>query len=211
MFHLTNPLPKNCFVAVSGGIDSMFALHWLNRRPGRVVGIVHINHVTGPFSYQAEKLVRRIGETIKPLHGTIVYTLPSCKTPKGRSKEEYWREQRYYKFYILNQVYRLPIVLAHNLNDCVEEYVMKSIVKGKHGTIGYSNSEHGCVRPFRTVSRAEIVQYMTANKLEWIDDPSNSDEKYLRNRVRHSVIPMLETINPGLSSMVKRMIITEKI
>ncbi len=56
-FRLTHPLPEKCIVAVSGGVDSLSALHFLRQVEGRVASVIHINHSSGVFSEESEALV----------------------------------------------------------------------------------------------------------------------------------------------------------
>ncbi len=200
MFKLLHPLPHRVLLACSGGVDSMAAFHWL-RRSDKLAGVIHINHGTGAFANEAEDFVRSVCRE----YGMFLRWEKIEGTPPiGESKEKWWRDQRYAFFYQHAQLEDLKVVTAHNLNDCVEEYVINSIVRGRQGVIPYS---HGpVIRPFRTWSRHLIEEYAKRNQLKWVNDPSNVDRKYLRNMVRHEILPNLRKINLGLDSMVRRMI-----
>lgn len=200
LFKLTHKLPEKCWVAVSGGADSMAALHWLCM--GRKVeGIIHIDHNTGEFSDDAmtvvwDTWVKMEGMEIRWVHldGT---------TPLYGSLEEYWRDARYAAYKEIDA----PVVVAHNLDDCVEEYVMNTIVRGRMGTIPY---EHGnCIRPFRLWRRDSILEYCVRKGIHYLDDPSNKDTKFKRNLIRHNIMPELLKLNPGLYKVVTKMIIRD--
>lgn len=204
MFKLIHQLPRKIILACSGGIDSIAAFHWLNRSE-KLNRVVHINHGTGKFADEAEEMVSNLcGDQRIPCSTYRINGQP----PQGESKENWWRVQRYQAFEAESHCYGdAAIVLAHNLDDCVEEYVINSIVRGRHGTIPY---QHGpVVRPFRTWSRDSITDYAIRNKLVWKEDPSNTDTKFLRNRIRHETMPHLYELNPGLHTMVRRMIESE--
>ncbi len=199
LFNLTRKLPKKCWVAVSGGADSMAALHWLCM--GRKVeGVVHIHHNTGDFADKASDLVEDTAcDSSLQFRGWKL----SGDTPLYGSLEEYWRNARYSAFSEIDA----PVVVAHNLDDCVEEYVMNTMVRGRMGTIPY---EHGnCIRPFRLWRRDSILDYCARKNIHYIDDPSNKDTKFKRNLIRHKVMPELLKLNPGLYKVVTKMIIRD--
>ena len=198
---LTNTLPKHCYVALSGGPDSVMAAHWLgNGGVNRVVGVIHVHHNTGEFADRACEFVN------KNYMGVINFKITD-PIPEGASKEEFWREQRY-KFF--SQVTDYPIVTAHNLNDCVEEYLINKLIRfSPKDTISY-NGPSNVIRPFRTTSRKAILDYCRVNNLQYLMDPSNLFTKYLRNKIRHDVIPNLLEVNPGIFTQVKKLILKDK-
>ena len=205
MFELTHKLPEKCLVAVSGGVDSVAALHWLSRKPGRVQGIVHVNHGT-KFSERSEAAACALGK----LYGLPVqvhrFDAQWFGNP-GDSLESVWRDMRYESFETVHKLTGLSIVLAHNFNDCLEEYLICTMVRGYFGTMPYA---HGpCIRPFRKWKRSDIVDYAARNSLEWVEDPSNKDEKFLRTRIRHQVVPLVKNVNPGIWNLVEKAMDTQ--
>ena len=203
-FELTHPLPTVCSVAVSGGVDSMAALHFLNQVPGRVHSVVHVHHNTGRFADEALALVQEVCE--KQKLDLFTYHVENTAAP-GQSREEFWRNQRYRHFWQhsaanLNQ--STPIVLAHHFDDCLEEYIMCTMVRGYVGTIPYSHDF--CIRPFRLWKREGIHRYARRHDLDWIDDPSNNFVRATRNRIRNRIIPHLLLINAGIHSIVQEVI-----
>lgn len=202
-FKLTHPLPEKCMVAVSGGVDSVTALHWLNRIEGRVQGVVHMNHNTGDYADSAEQTVRHLADKLSiPIFVRRLERSPE----EGHSPENWWREQRYRWFTEVSAVEgNLPIVVAHNMDDCLEEYVMCTMVRGFSGTIPYA---HGpCIRPFRLWKRVEIENFAIANKITWNEDPTNKDiYRFKRAFIRHELVPKVKELNPGVYKIVERMI-----
>lgn len=175
----------------------MSALHFL-RKPSRngLLGVVHINHGT-PHAKEAELFVKSF---CKMTHLPIMsYKIPG-DPPKGKSKECWWRDQRYSCF---NSVLgKAPIILAHNFDDCLEEYLMCTIVRDYRGTIPYSHGR--CIRPFRLWKRKDIEEYANRNSVMFIEDPSNKDTQFTRNYIRKNIVPHALKINPGLYKIVKR-------
>ena len=193
--HVIKTLPSKIAVAVSGGIDSIVTLHWLNKR--RDVLAVHYIHDS---EYANEEF-----EFVKKLCTDIGVDLLSQQQPitdrKNLSQEEYWRNGRYEFF----KGIPLPVCTGHTLDDAVESYLFTAM----HGQGKYMEYSHAnVVRPFITTRKSELVEYASKNKLSFLEDPSNSDINFAaRNRIRHCIIPEALKINPGLHNMVKRRII----
>jgi len=197
MFKLTHPLPNRCWVAVSGGIDSVVALHWLAQVPDRVLGIFHVNHNTGLYADTAEENVKILAGKYDVKY--IGYRITG-KPPTGESKEAWWREKRYEFFHKTTD----PVVIAHHLDDCVEEYLMNTIVRGRIGTIPYSNKN--CIRPFRGWKRKDISHYFAKNNLKALLDPSNEDISFKRNYIRHELMRHILYLNPGIYKTVRKLL-----
>ena len=226
------PLPRHCYIAVSGGQDSMAALHFLTKVRNRVKGIIHFNHGScffkvglhkraEKFSDKAEVFVRKQADKYNlPIE---VGYISDMKIPKGESPQAYWSLQRYE---FLKRALRVsgnyPIVLAHTLDDVIEGHVMKTYLRGKikdsiidpktwkaslyqlsDNLITYRSPRADIIRPFRTWSREDMKSYCLDNKVSYVDDPMNNDESFKRVFVRNNIIPKLREANPGLD---KRMI-----
>jgi tRNA(Ile)-lysidine synthase len=129
--------------------------------------------------------------------------------PTGESPEAYWREQRYT---FLDKVARdadLPIVLGHQMGDCLEEYLICTLKRGYTGTIKYRRGD--CIRPFRLWKREDILRYATEERVPFLEDPMNADIKYLRSFVRFVLVPQVLKVNPGIWNIVERLIIVERL
>jgi len=169
MFKLTHKLPDKYWVVCSGGIDSMSVLHFLNKPSSRdkLLGVIHVNHHTGAYSEKAEKFVVDYCKknNIHILVGDIK------GEPLSGSKEEFWREARYAIFDKVPDGH--PIILAHNFDDCLEEYIMCTMVRGFRGTIPYQRGR--CIRPFRLWKRTDIENYTERYDVEYVEDPTNKN------------------------------------
>ena len=205
-FKLTHKLPEQCLIAVSGGVDSMVALQWLNRTAGRVQGVIHMNHNTGRYADEAQQTVERRCDKLS----LPIYTRKLTRKPeKGHSPENWWREQRYRWFTEASALNgALPVVVAHNMDDCLEEYIMCTMVRGFVGTIPYA---HGpCIRPFRQWKRADIESFARQEKFRWNEDPSNLyTDKYKRAYIRYKMVPLAKELNPGIYNLVEKAIRTQ--
>jgi len=189
--------PNKVYLALSGGSDSMFALHFL--LAGRKdVTCLHFNHRTSSAKKYEEFVTERCNDKGVDLKIGRLEVLP----PKGCSKEKHWRDERY-KFF--QQFTDAPIVTAHHLDDQIETMLM-GFCKGKEQKI-HSHLKIGeakIVRPFLGVAKAEIESYNAKHGVLHMVDKSNFDITIPRNRMRHNVIPQLVESYPGLYKTLKR-------
>lgn len=167
--------------------------------------VVHINHNINKESAKWAKFCKSI---CKKLNIPIIVQNTTVNNEKKIGIEAAAREQRYLFF---NQLGCDVIVLAHHLNDNVENFFIR-LLRGS-GIDGLSSMDEETkinkllyLRPLINVDKEFIVSYANNNQLRWIDDPSNNDEKIVRNRIRKSVFPILKTINCGFISNINRTI-----
>ena len=182
-------------LAVSGGIDSMVLLTAASHLSGRFrrqMTVATFDHGTGRASGRAAALVAnesaRLGVRCVCGRAEIVGT-----------REEDWRKSRWE---FLNQVAEkrsASVVTAHTRDDQVETVFMRILRDaGPRGLAGlYADSE--IVRPFLDLRRAAIADYATANRVKFLEDPTNLDRKHLRNRIRHDLLPSIMRRNSGFA------------
>ena len=116
------------------------------------------------------------------------------------SKEEYWRNERYRFFFSL----KAPVITAHQLDDVIEWWIFSSL-NGKPQLIPYKRNN--VIRPFLMTSRKDFVDWCERHAVPYFDDPSNSDVKYMRNRIRHNIVPEALKVNPGLHKVIRKLVI----
>lgn len=195
MLKIIGNIPKTCCVAVSGGLDSMAVLDFLSN--SRNVTAIHYNHGT-PFADSAEALVREYCfDKGIPL---IVDSLRE-KMPKGVSKEAWWREKRYLFFDSASRNKTLKVIMAHHLDDAVENWIFTSL-NGNPFLIPHSRENY--MRPFISTRKTALKQWCVRKKVPYIDDPSNKDIRFRRNYIRHKIMPLALDINPGLHKVIKK-------
>jgi tRNA(Ile)-lysidine synthase len=161
----------------------MFGLKFL-RNSGRDVIPLYFNHQT-PFGIKSQAFLE--GLDIGVLCGTL-----DEQPTKGESLEAFWRNQRY-KFF--DQFADRPVVTCHHLSDQIETMVM-GFAHGKIRKIPAIRGNY--IRPFLNVTKDEILSYCERHEVKFVDDPSNNDTRFARNRIRANVIPELLKVNPGL-------------
>ena len=195
MIRITGKIPKRVAIAVSGGIDSMAVLDFLRR--SRDVVVLHYNHGT-PYAPKAEALVRAYCMQHKL---TVVIGRCEEEMPAGVSKEAWWRDQRY-KFF--TEATSLPIVTAHHLDDQVENWIFTSM-NGNPFLIPHTRDQF--IRPFLTTEKNDFTIWCVRKDVPTIDDPTNDDTKYRRNYIRHTMMPHVLAINPGIKKTIRKKIL----
>jgi tRNA(Ile)-lysidine synthase len=189
-------------LAVSGGIDSMVMAH-LFLELGYKTAIAHCNFgLRGKDSDKDEELVRSFADHYRiPFHTSHFETKVFAKQ-KGYSVQMAARELRYDWFEKLMKDHRYDsVAVAHNLNDNAET-ILINLTRGTGiaGLTGMKPSSNKIIRPILFASRQEIVAYRDENNIQFREDRSNADVKYIRNKIRHQIIPLLREINPSVES-----------
>jgi tRNA(Ile)-lysidine synthase len=196
MIKIQGKLPRDLIVACSGGIDSIVVAKFLSKNHN--VTLAYFNHQTN-FGILSEKWISEWADNnnLKLVTATI-----NRDRYKNESMEEYWRNQRYEWFHSIDN----PVITAHHLDDCVETWVWSSM----HGTgkiIPYKNKN--VIRPFRMNEKSVFDAWASAKGLSHVEDPSNSDVKYTRNYIRHTMMPHILHINPGIKKVIRKKVATD--
>ena len=205
MFKLTHKIPNTIFIAVSGGADSMAALDFL--RKGRRVRVLHFNHGT-EHAEEAQDCVERYCKEndIKISIGGLF----GKECPKGSSKEDFWRKQRY-SFFESESMGSLsgnwrdsPVVTCHHLDDVVETWLFTSM-HGEGRLIPSKRDNY--IRPFLLTRKAVFEDWCDRKDVPYVTDPSNTDTSFMRNYIRHKLMPHALTVNPGIHKVIRKKII----
>jgi tRNA(Ile)-lysidine synthase len=182
-------------LACSGGVDSM-AIADFYKRGGKNFFIAYFHHGTPQAdAMRAFTSSWATNNGVPYLTGTI-----SRERAKNESKEEFWRNERYSWLKSFN----LPIVTCHHLGDAVEGYIFSAL--NGNPKIILSRNEN-VYRPFLLNSKEELMAWALKHEVKWVEDESNKDVNYPRNRIRHNIIPEALKVNPGLPKVVKKKII----
>jgi tRNA(Ile)-lysidine synthase len=113
--------------------------------------------------------------------------------PKGENIEAWARARRYEAFRTLLAGRPLDLVCtAHTANDAAETLLMRLIANKELTSIDEEDPRRRCIRPLLENSRQQINEYVEHYKLEYVEDPTNRDLSFVRNRVRHTLLPLIE-------------------
>ena len=186
---------KRYLLAASGGADSMVLTN-LMLSAGLDFEIAHINyHLRGESSDLDEKIVADFCfKNNIPLH---IYSV-SEQDQKPKNSIQLWaRNLRYdYFFKILKEKNLDSIVTAHHLNDQMETFFI-NLTRGTgiRGLSGIPANENGILRPLLNFTKDDIYNFAKKNNIAFREDLSNAKKDYLRNKIRHDIIPELTKLN----------------
>lgn len=196
MIRIIKKIPKNVTVACSGGLDSMVVTHFL-LQGRRNVRLAYFNHDT-LHSKKAQSFVENYAN-----QNNLDLFVGKVKGTKGkRSMEEFWRDERYSFF---DRVPSNFLITCHHLDDAVETWVM-SAMHGNCKLIPYTRGSK-IFRPFLMTSRKTLKEYATRKEVNWIEDPSNVRTEYIRNHIRHNLMPGILKVNPGIRTVIRKKIV----
>ena len=184
-------------LAVSGGIDSMVLLDLMLKNKVHF-SVAHCNfNLRGEESNQDENFVINYCEKNNiPLY-IKQFNTEKYASENKKSIQISARELRYNWFFELKNEHHFDfIVTAHHLDDSLETFFINlSRGTGIEGLTGIRENEN-IIRPLLGFSREEIQKYATENHIKWREDSSNSSDKYLRNNIRHNIVPLFKELNP---------------
>jgi len=193
LIKLACPIPREVVLACSGGKDSIAALNFLLNGK-RKVTLAYFNHET-IHGHQAEAFLTRLATHL----GLDIITGSYRHQKPGKKPSEMdWRKQRYDFFRTLNQ----KIITAHHLNDVAEWWLFTSI-RGNSKLIPVERKDPDIIRPFIKTTQDEF--HRITKPENWVEDPSNTDWNYSRNRIRHEMMPSVLKVNPGFLTTVRNL------
>ena len=209
--HQLLPEQGTIIVAVSGGADSLCLLHILHqlcgsgkRYPHLQLHVAHLNHLLRGVasSADADDVARlAAGWGLPATIGTI--DVPALARTEHRSIEDAARTARYR--FLREVAQGRPIAVAHHADDQVETLLLHWLRgSGLSGMSGMLPRHQDIIRPLLAVTHAQTVAYCQQHDLTPLEDASNSDPHFLRNRIRHELLPLLESMNPGIRSTLLR-------
>ena len=186
-------------VALSGGADSV-ALLLILKQLGVSLSAAHCNfHLRGEESERDEQfcviLCERLGITLHRIHFDTQFYARQHKV----SIEMAARDLRYRYFTQLAKDIKADgICVAHHRDDNVETVILNLLRgSGVDGLAGIAPKNGNILRPLLCISRQDILDYLQLQGQNYVTDSTNLEDDALRNRIRHHVIPLLETINPA--------------
>ncbi len=209
--HQLLPPSGEVIVAVSGGADSLCLLHLLNclcgpgkRYPEVRLQAAHLNHkLRGEASDRDATAVASIVKSLGLPCTLGIVDVPELARAEQRSLEEAARSARY-RF--LREVAQGKLIaVAHHADDQVETLLLHFLRgSGLSGMVGMLPRQQDIIRPLLEVRHAQTVAYCQEHGIEPLEDLSNTDPRFLRNRIRHELVPFLQSLNQGFDSTLLR-------
>jgi len=207
------PRGKTVAVAVSGGPDSVALLAVLADLAPRwrcSLTVLHVNHgLRGRESGQDARFVRRLAAPYGTVFRTTKLRLGKAVRDRPMVSEELLREKRYEALgRMAREADASVIALGHHRDDLAETVLMRLLRgSGPAGLGGFRPKTRltnmTVVRPLYDCTRAEILDFCERRNLRWREDRTNRDLRWLRNRIRHELLPLLEkTYNPRLRDLL---------
>ena len=173
MITIQGKIPRKVVLACSGGVDSMAIANFLSANHDLTLHFVHHGTETSRIAYDFLNEYRTKNKI--PFWVDFIYD----EKPERESQEEFWRN--------------------HHLDDCVETWIWSSL-NGTGKIIPYRNLN--VIRPFRTTKKQDLIDWAQRKGVSWVEDKSNSDPKYMRNYIRHELMPHALKVNPGIQKTI---------
>jgi len=209
--HSLLPVSGTVVVAFSGGADSLCLLHLLHtlcgagkRYPALELHVAHLNHqLRGNASEQEAMLVAQLAETWGLPYTIGTSDVPALAQQEHRSLEDAGRTARYR--FLREVAQGQPIAIAHQQDDQVETLLLHWIRGGGSASmVGLQPHQHDIIRPLLSVTHAETLAYCEQHGLIPIEDASNNDTRFYRNRIRHDLLPLIESMNADFRATLLR-------
>lgn len=193
-------------LATSGGRDSM-AMLYLFHLAGFKVAIAHCNfNLRGKESERDELFVKNVALKLNiPIH-TAHFDTQAYAEEHKISIQMAARDLRYDFFDDLCAEFKYQkIAVAHHHNDAMET-VLLNLIRGTGiaGLHGIKETRNMIIRPLLCFTREEIDRLILEQKIDYVEDSSNTSDKYARNKIRLNIIPEMEKINPSLSDTFRK-------
>ncbi|WCO00437.1 tRNA lysidine(34) synthetase TilS [Psychroserpens ponticola] len=208
--HITNNLPflkeSKLLIAISGGLDSIVLTHLCYTLKFDIT-LAHCNFsLRGNESDQDENFVLEFAKTLNLEAFVEAFNTESYAETEKISIQMAARELRYLWFSDVAESLNFDYILtAHHADDNLETFLINlTRGTGLNGLTGIPEINDNIVRPLLPFSRDELERYTNKINLKWREDSSNASDKYLRNKLRHQVIPHLKEANPELLQNFKK-------
>ena len=200
------PSGSKLILCVSGGSDSialMHLCHQLNQLFRWQLHILHFHHGLREESDEEARFVRNLSQRMNLEFHLRTTRNFQPETSGLQEKARNWRRAEALK--LREEIRADSILTAHHAEDQLETWLLKWL-RGAHlsGLQGMSRSDPPFIRPLLDFRKEVLSDFLKENGFEWREDASNQDSKYMRNRVRNELLPLLRTLSrEGIESRVR--------
>ena len=197
----------NILLSLSAGKDSMAMLNILFACQKKIdfsIAIFHLNHLTRQKESDLDqKFLQSIAKKLK----IKIYLRKYDFSKKQKSQLSFEEQARKIRYQYLDDIAKRDnfnkIATAHNKDDQVETILMRIFSgTGLYGLQGIKKQRLNIIRPLLSLTSEEIYQFLKFKQLEWREDSSNLQNKYLRNHLRNELIPLIKKKFPGLNKSI---------
>jgi tRNA(Ile)-lysidine synthase len=197
---------KKLLIAISGGIDSVVLTHLLSTL-NFDISLAHCNfNLRGTESDLDTVFVKDLAKKLAIHCFTTSFETERIAKENKESTQIAARNLRYRWFQEIRQENKFDYILtAHHADDNLETFLINlTRGSGLDGFTGIPEINGNIIRPLLKFSREEIEVFAKEEKISWREDHSNTSTKYVRNKIRHNILPVLKEINPSLLDTFSR-------
>ena len=191
-------------LAVSGGVDSMVLMDFFEKANFNFA-IIHCNFcLRGEESDADQDFIKMIANSRNIEFFTKKFDTKAYAKKNKISIQMSARDLRYAWFQKICQNYNFDfIATAHHMNDSVET-VLINLIRGTGiaGLSGIKEIEHNIIRPMLHLKKEDLIHYAKEHNIKYREDSSNKDNKYIRNKIRNQILPLMKEINPSIISSI---------
>ncbi len=204
------PAGSRILLAVSGGGDSMAMLHVMAavaNRLGLTLSAHGVDHGLRPEAALELDGAEQLANCLD-----VPFSRSCISVARGANLQARARNQRYEELRrVAHALSAEFIATAHHAEDRAETVLMRLMRgAGPAGLAVLAPRAQDLLRPIIRVRKSEVLSYLRRHQIQYFEDPSNGDERYLRSRVRHGLLPRLQAESPGivrhLNSLADRML-----
>ncbi|MDO5457157.1 MAG: tRNA lysidine(34) synthetase TilS [Atopococcus tabaci] len=198
---------SHILLALSGGVDSMVLLHLLLNLPSHIrpsISLAYVNHRLRPESDAEAEFIKKIADQL-----CLPLSIKEWKNPPDSGIEKAARDFRYQFFAERMEILKAETLMTgHHRSDQLETLLMRFVRGGsweRLGGIRWSQIfSPGClVRPLLSFTKAELYDYAQKENIRFVEDASNEESEFTRNRFRNQIIPLLKEENPQVEYQVQ--------
>ncbi|RMD46447.1 MAG: tRNA lysidine(34) synthetase TilS, partial [Aquificota bacterium] len=200
-FNLIQPKDK-ILVAYSTGVDSSVLTYLLLKFKNYLkideIVLAYLNHKIRPESDKEEEFAINFAKSLNIEIYTKKVDVKRIANELKKSVEQVGREERYKFFKQISQEKGLnKIATGHHLSDLAETMTLWFIQGNKNGLKGFRPREKNVIRPLYLIKKEEIYKYAKEKDINFNEDYTNYSLDYMRNKIRHEIIPKIKEINPS--------------